>query len=321
MTILKHIKAKPFIKWVGGKGQLISTLEKFLPKQLANLEDVTYIEPFIGGGAMLFYILQNYSNIKRAVINDLNPDLIKAYKTIKTKPELLIQSLYRIEQEYLRIINEQDRKSFYLERREEFNKKNMSEVDNTTLFIFLNRTCFNGLYRVNSKGEFNVPFGKYKNPTICDANTIYADSELLQKVEIINGDFEHTERYVTENTFIYFDPPYRPLDATSCFNSYSKEKFNDNEQIRLKLFFDRLSDKKCFMMLSNSDCKGRNPKDIFFDELYQDYIIERVYASRSVNANPNKRGKLTELLIRNYSDTESSNIFKKNLDLNLTQYE
>lgn len=258
---------------------------------------------------MLFYMLQHYSNIKRAVINDLNPDLVKAYKTIKATPELLVQNLHQIEKEYLRINNEQDRKSFYLTIREIFNKKNISEIDNTTFFIFLNRTCFNGLYRVNSKGDFNVPFGKYKNPTICDTNTIYADSELLQKVEITNEDFEHMEQYVTENTFIYFDPPYRPLDATSCFNSYSKEKFNDNEQIRLKHFFDHLSDKKCLMMLSNSDCKGRNPEDIFFDELYKDYIIERVYASRSVNANPNKRGKLTELLIRNYIHTESANIF------------
>ena len=169
--------------------------------------------------------------------------------------------------------------------------------------IFLNKTCFNGLYRVNSKGEFNVPFGKYKNPTICDAKTIYADSELLQKVEIRCGDFEETEQYISENTFIYFDPPYRPLDATSSFNSYAKEAFNDEEQIRLKRYFDRLSEKRCLMMLSNSDCKGRNPEDTFFDDLYKDYIIERVYASRSVNANPEKRGKLTELLIRNYTHT------------------
>lgn len=263
MIISKPTKAKPFIKWVGGKSQLIPTLEKFLPKNFSQLENLTYIEPFIGGGAMLFYMLQHYSNIKRAVINDLNPDLVKAYKTIKATPELLVQNLHQIEKEYLRINNEQDRKSFYLTIREIFNKKNISEVDNTTFFIFLNRTCFNGLYRVNSKGDFNVPFGKYKNPTICDINTIYADSELLQKVEITNEDFEHMEQYVTENTFIYFDPPYRPLDATSCFNSYSKEKFNDNEQIRLKHFFDHLSDKKCLMMLSNSDCKGRNPEDIF----------------------------------------------------------
>ena len=208
-----------------------------------------------------------------------------------------------IQKEYLNITEEEERKEFYLNARKHFNNGNLSNVESTMYLIFLNKTCFNGLYRVNSKGEFNVPFGKYKNPTICDAKTIYADSELLQKVEIRCGDFEETEQYISENTFIYFDPPYRPLDATSSFNSYAKEAFNDEEQIRLKRYFDRLSEKRCLMMLSNSDCKGRNPEDTFFDDLYKDYIIERVYASRSVNANPEKRGKLTELLIRNYTHT------------------
>lgn len=323
MTLLKtysskSVKAKPFIKWVGGKGQLIATFEKLLPRELAQLEAFTYIEPFIGGGAMLFYMLQRFHNIKRAVINDLNPDLIKAYKTVKDAPEALIQCLTQIEREYLAIREEEKRKEYYLSVRKRFNQGGMSDVDNTALLIFLNRTCFNGLYRVNSKGEFNVPFGKYANPTICDAETIYADSELLQKVDIISGDFERTEPYVSAHTFIYFDPPYRPLDATSSFNSYAKEAFNDDEQIRLKKYFDRLSSKKCRMMLSNSDCRGRNPEDTFFDDLYKDYIIERVYASRSVNANPQKRGKLTELLIRNYTDTMScekeSSLF--NLDWN-----
>lgn len=309
----KYPKAKPFIKWVGGKSQLISTFEKLLPDKINQMEDVTYIEPFIGGGAMLFYMLQRFENIKRAIINDLNPDLIKAYKTIKETPEALIQNLSLIEREYFDISEEEKRKEFFLYMRQKFNKKDLSDIDNTMLFMFLNRTCFNGLYRVNSKGEFNVPFGKYKNPTICDPETIYADSELLQKVDIINGDFEQTEKYVSKNTFIYFDPPYRPLDATSSFNSYAKETFNDNEQIRLKKYFDRLSQKKCLMMLSNSDCKGRNPQDTFFDDLYKDYFIDRVYASRSVNANPQKRGKLTELLIRNYSDTISSHQHKKQI--------
>lgn len=302
----KNLKAKPFIKWAGGKSQLISTFEGLLPDKISLMENITYIEPFIGGGAMLFYMLQRFNNIKRAIINDLNPDLIKAYKTIKETPEALIQGLSLIEREYLGIQEEQKRKDFFLSVRKRFNKKEMSDVDNTVLLIFLNRTCFNGLYRVNSKGDFNVPFGKYKNPTICDVETIYADSELLQKVDIISGDFEQTEQYVAGNTFVYFDPPYRPLDATSSFNSYAKEAFNDDEQIRLKRYFDRLSKKKCLMMLSNSDCRGRNPEDSFFDDLYKDYIIERVYASRSVNANPAKRGKLTELLIRNYVETMSS---------------
>ncbi len=298
---MKRQIAKPFIKWVGGKGKLIPTLTTRLPSNLGKLEALTYIEPFIGGGAMLFFMLQNYPNIERAIINDLNPNLIKAYNTIKESPESLINALNTIQKEYLNITEEEKRKEFYLSARKHFNNGNLSNVEGTMYLIFLNKTCFNGLYRVNSKGEFNVPFGKYKNPTICDAKTIYADSELLQKVEIRCGDFEETEQYISENTFIYFDPPYRPLDATSSFNSYAKEAFNDEEQIRLKRYFDRLSEKRCLMMLSNSDCKGRNPEDTFFDDLYKDYIIERVYASRSVNANPEKRGKLTELLIRNYT--------------------
>lgn len=300
---MKQNIAKPFIKWVGGKGQLLSTFEKLLPDNFSGINDVTYIEPFIGGGAMLFFMLQRFGNIKRAVINDLNSDLVIAYNIVKNKPENLIQELLYIQKEYFRITDELQRKEFYLAMRKKFNTKSLSDIDNTVLLMFLNRTCFNGLYRVNSKGEFNVPFGKYKNPTICDMETIYADSELLQKVDIISGDFEQTEAYVTDNTFVYFDPPYRPLDMTSSFNSYAKEAFNDEEQIRLKKYFDRLSSKQCLMMLSNSDCKGRNPEDTFFDDLYMDYNIERVYASRSVNANPEKRGKLTELLIRNYTNS------------------
>lgn len=304
---MKQYIAKPFIKWVGGKGQLIPTFMTLLPANFDKLEDLTYIEPFIGGGAMLFFMLQTYPNIQRAIINDLNPDLVKAYNTVKYSPDSLIQALNTIQKEYLNITEEEKRREFYLEVRKKFNKGELSDVDNTMYFIFLNKTCFNGLYRVNSKGEFNVPFGKYKNPTICDKETIYADSELLQKVEIISGDFEQTERYITgNNAFVYFDPPYRPLDATSSFNSYAKEAFNDEEQIRLKKYFDKLSAKQCLMMLSNSDCRGRNSQDTFFDDLYKDYIIERVYASRSINANPDKRGRLTELLIRNYEHTTST---------------
>lgn len=306
---MKKYIAKPFIKWVGGKTQLLSTIENLLPSNFINLENLTYIEPFIGGGAMLFFMLQRFPNIEKAVVNDLNPDLVRAYSTVKNMPESLVVALNQIQKEFLSINEEENRKEFYLNIRQRFNEGNLSDIDNTTYFIFLNKTCFNGLYRVNSKGQFNVPFGRYKNPTICDSETIYADSELLQKVEIINGDFEKTEKYVTERTFVYFDPPYRPLDATSSFNSYAKEGFNDDEQIRLKRYFDRLTRKKCLMMLSNSDCRGKNPKDTFFDDLYKDYIIERVYASRFVNSNPEKRGKLTELLIRNYQDTKINFLF------------
>lgn len=295
-------KAKPFIKWVGGKGQLLSTFETLLPKDFSLIDNVTYIEPFVGGGAMLFYMLRTYPNIKRAIINDINPNLVKAYKTVKEKPEQLIKELTKIEEKYLSINEEEKRKEFYLNIRESFNEESLSDIVNTSYFIFLNKTCFNGLYRVNSKGKFNVPFGKYSNPTICDEETIRIDSELLQKVEIINCDFEQTEKYICGNTFVYFDPPYRPLNTTSSFNSYAKEEFNDNEQIRLKNYFDRLNP-NCMMMLSNSDCSAINPENTFFDDLYKDYIIERVFASRAVNANSKKRGKIPELLIRNFQQT------------------
>ena len=172
----------------------------------------------------------------------------------------------------------------------------------------MNRTCFNGLYRVNKKGLFNVPFGKYANPTICDPNTLRKDSELLQRVEILTGDFEDTFDYANGNTFFYFDPPYRPLSDTSSFNDYTKEAFNDDAQIRLKKYCDKINEAGYKFMLSNSDCKGKDEKDNFFDMLYEAYQIERVWASRSINSNPNKRGKLTEILVHNYQDTKQRNV-------------
>ena len=295
------VKAKPFIKWVGGKGQLIEQLEALLPADFAERENVTYIEPFVGGGAMLFYMLQTYPNIKSAVINDINPDLTLCYQVVRDNPTELIKSLNVIQSEYYNLRTEEDRKFFFLQQRELFNSKSLNKIDNTTLFFFLNRTCFNGLYRVNKAGKFNVPFGKYITPTICDSSTIYADSKLLQKVDIMTGDFEQTFTKIKGNTFFYFDPPYRPLSNTSSFNDYTKEDFNDDAQIRLKLFCDRLDEYGVNFMLSNSDCLGKDGTDRFFDDLFIDYSIERVWASRNVNAIASKRGKLTELLVRNYN--------------------
>lgn len=293
-------KGKPFIKWVGGKTQLIDSIEKALPKDFGDQNNLTYIEPFVGGGAVLFWILQKYPNIKKAVINDINPDLTTAYKTIKTNPSELITELQLIQNEYLPL-SEEKRKEYFLLKRERFNTKSLESVENSALFIFLNRTCFNGLYRVNSKGLFNVPFGSYANPKICDEQTIMADSELLQKVEILTGDFEATLHYAGENSFFYFDPPYKPLSETSSFNSYAKEDFNDREQIRLGKFCQRIDVLGHSFILSNSDVKGKNPHDNFFDELYSSFEIKRVYATRMVNAKAEKRGKLTELLISNSS--------------------
>ncbi|MBP8945577.1 MAG: DNA adenine methylase [Paludibacteraceae bacterium] len=291
-------KAKPFIKWVGGKTQLIDSIKELLPKDFTEQNAVTYIEPFVGGGAVLFWILQQYPNITKAVINDINPDLTTAYKIIKKKPNELVKILQIIQDEYLPL-NENKRKEYYLDKRNRFNTKSLDLVENTALFIFLNRTCFNGLYRVNSKGLFNVPFGKYVNPKICDEQTIYADSQLLQKVEILTGDFEETLKYAFNNTLFYFDPPYKPLSKTSSFNSYSKENFDDKEQIRLRNFCRKIDMLGYDFILSNSDLKSKNPNDDFFDNLYGQFNVKRVYATRMVNANAEKRGKLTELLITN----------------------
>ena len=299
-------KAKPFIKWVGGKSQLIDQLDMQLPADFGNWANVTYIEPFVGGGAMLFYMLQRYPNIEHAVINDINPDLVTCYRTVRDNPKQLIESLANIEMAYLALETEERRKDFFMAVRERYNEKNLDPIENTTKFFFLNRTCFNGLYRVNKKGLFNVPFGKYSNPTICDPETILKDSELLQRVEILNGDFEATFEHAQGNSLFYFDPPYRPLSDTSSFNDYAKESFNDDAQIRLKVYCDRINEAGFHFMLSNSDCKGKNENDNFFDVLYGAYQIERVWASRSINSNPNKRGKLTEILVHNYVETKNN---------------
>lgn len=296
-------EAKPFLKWAGGKGQLISQLELHLPDALKE-QDFTYIEPFVGGGAMFFHMIQRFPNIKRAVINDINSYLIIAYRVIKDSSIKLIKRLTELEKQYNALDDDGAKKAFFLEVRTIFNENELDDIDRTKYLIFLNRTCFNGLYRVNSKGKFNVPFGRYQHPTICNAEVLMADSQILNQVElfILNGDYEQTLNNTGDGlNFFYFDPPYRPLDATSSFNSYAKEDFNDDEQIRLRDFCAVLNQQPNIKwMLSNSDCSARNPKDTFFENLYSDFNINRVQASRAINANPSKRGKLTELLIKNY---------------------
>ena len=296
-------EAKPFLKWAGGKGQLLSQLDEHLPSQLQGRE-FTYIEPFVGGGAMLFHMLHKYPNITHAVINDINPHLVTAYRVIKQQPDELIRRLSDLELDYFSQTDEETKKEYFLNVRNIFNENELDDVNRTKYLMFLNRTCFNGLYRVNSKGKFNVPFGRNLHPTICNAETIMTDSEMLNRAEvtILNGDFERTADEVGEGiNFFYFDPPYRPLNATSSFNSYAKEDFNDDEQIRLRDYCTRLNEQHNVMwMLSNSDCSAKNPQDTFFEDIYANYNIHRVHASRAINANPSKRGKLTELLIKNY---------------------
>ena len=293
-------EAKPFLKWAGGKGQLLNQLSEHLPARI-HREPFTYIEPFVGGGAMLFFMLQHFGNVKRAIINDVNEDLILAYQTIKNDVEALICRLEAVEKDYLKIDPNQRSNLFY-EIRERYNQHIGDNIERVSQLLFLNKTCFNGLYRVNKKGLFNVPFGKYANPTICNAEVLRADSQLLQsaKVEICQGDYTQTLEHVDGLTFFYLDPPYRPLDATSNFTAYAKDDFNDDDQRALADFCHQLSDRGCLWMESNADCSAKNPEDTFFEDLYRNYRIERVYASRFINANPSKRGKLTELLIKNY---------------------
>ena len=302
--------AHPFLKWAGGKGQLLQQLGSALPPILRERK-FTYIEPFVGGGAMLFFMLQEYPNIEKVVINDINANLTQAYKDIKERPTKLVEILKKIEMNYFAQDGEDQRKEYYLDIRKQFNKKSRERgLEKTAMLLFLNRTCFNGLYRENAKGEFNVPFGRYAHPTICNEELIYADSEMLNKfnVTILTGDYKATLNEVSNSHlhFFYFDPPYRPISQTSSFNTYVKESFNDQSQRELAQFcrhIDLLPN--CLWMLSNSDCSAANPEDRFFEEIYDGFQIQRVVAKRAINANPSKRGKLTELLIKNYVDEYS----------------
>jgi DNA adenine methylase len=298
-------KAKPFVKWAGGKTQLIDDIDIVIEQFIGN-DEYTYIEPFVGGGAVLFWVLQKYKNIKHAVINDINSDLITAYNTIKTNVDDLIAILKKWEKEYHILDNNyEDRKKYYYHKRKVYNKRDSDTVTQTALFIFLNRTCFNGLYRVNRKNEFNVPIGSYKTPMICDEENLRAVSNVLKKVIILNGDFEDTLQYANDNnTLFYFDPPYKPLSQTSSFNSYTQAEFDDKEQVRLAKFCKKIDMLGYQWILSNSDVKGENPNNNFFDKLYGEYCIKRVLARRNINSNPDKRGELTELLITNFSLNE-----------------
>lgn len=296
--------AKPFLKWAGGKTQLISDIEKTLPKDISK-NKLTYIEPFVGSGAVLFWMLNNFPNFKKAIINDINEDLINTYRTIASKPKELVSILQTLQNEFHGLEGQDEaKKEYYYSKRELYNKRKEEQSGQAALFIFLNRTCFNGLYRVNRKNEYNVPMGSYKRPTICDKENILAVSQALQKVEILCGDYEETLNYADDNTLFYFDPPYKPLSETSSFNSYAKDEFNDAEQIRLRDFCHKLDTLNHTWILSNSDVKGKDENDSFFDDLYSDFTIQRVDARRSINANPEKRGALKELLITNYQTIE-----------------
>ena len=295
----KTVTLKPFVKWVGGKSQLVEQIEKMLP---TNGEKVLtkYAEPMVGGGALFFSILSKY-DFEELYISDINAELINAYQAVKNDVENLIAKLNEMQMLFLPM-DENGRKYFYYTVRERFNSTALTEetaTDKAAQFIFLNKTCFNGLYRVNRKGQFNVPMGAYKNPTICDYENLRNIHEALQNVTIVCGDYTLSKSFIDKDTFVYLDPPYRPISETSAFTAYSTDAFDDNEQIRLAKFIDEINNSGAKIVLSNSDPKNVNEEDNFFDDLYKNYKINRVEASRAINSKGDKRGKINELLICN----------------------
>ena len=295
----KKIELKPFVKWVGGKGQLIEQLEKHIPTDGEKVL-TKYAEPFVGGGALLFNILSKY-NFEEIYIGDINKELINAYNVVKNNVDELIKKLTEMQLVFVPM-DENGRKYYYYTARDRFNALQITAetaVEKASLFIFLNKTCFNGLYRVNKKGQFNVPMGAYKNPTICDENNLRNVSEVLQNVNIVCADYSFSKDFIDKDTFVYLDPPYRPISQTASFTSYNADCFDDNEQIRLARFIDEINANGAKIMLSNSDPQNVNPKDTFFEELYKAYIINKVDATRAINSKGNSRGKIKELLICN----------------------
>lgn len=303
-------QAQPFIKWAGGKGQLLSTFREFYPQSLITGKITRYVEPFVGGGAVLFDVLQSFP-VEEAVIIDINRDLINTYRAVRDHVDRLISLLEDMEHKYLAQDMDARKMTFY-NIRKAFNSRkvgaNQVDIEKASQFIFLNKTCFNGLYRVNKSGGFNVPFGDYKNPTICDTENLTAVSALLEKVKIICGDFRRALDYTGSETFVYLDPPYRPLNTTSCFTSYSKQEFSDDDQVALAKFFRQLHDTGALLMLSNSDPRNVDPSDNFFDELYKDFNIYRIQAKRAINSKGDGRGPLSEILVTNFrSGTDEAN--------------
>lgn len=296
----KKSEARPFLKWAGGKGQILEAIRRRYPPGLGG-SLVKYAEPFVGGGAVLFDILNHY-RMKQVFISDTNAELMNVFRAVKENIEELISILARYQAEYIPL-EENGRKQYYYGKRDRFNeikKAGGESVEAAALFIFLNRTCFNGLYRVNRQGQFNVPMGAYKRPLICDGENLRNVSKALQHVEIVCGDYQESAGFIDETTFVYFDPPYRPLTATAGFTAYTEGGFADREQAGLARFAEAMGERGAKILLSNSDPKNSRAEDTFFDDLYASFHIERVHAVRAINSDREKRGKITELLISNY---------------------
>ena len=295
--------ARPFLKWAGGKRQLISEIEARLP---SNIDECSsYVEPFIGGGAVLFHLLES-RRFDEVHISALNPELVLCYRTLQEDADEVIKHLSKMIESYPS--EQEDRKESYYAIREDWNsdvgkipslsKTRMAK--RTAQTLFLNKTCFNGLFRVNRKGEFNVPIGSYVNPSFPSSEDLLEVQKALQGITIHEAPFEECESWVSKDSFVYFDPPYRPLSDTANFVSSAKGDFNDQDQERLATLFRELDQKGAKVLLSNSDPKNTVPEDDFFDDLYSGFTIDRVEANRAINSNPDRRGAITELLIRNY---------------------
>lgn len=318
-TILKEkVKtsaAKPFLKWAGGKGQILHELEQRLPEHIKKNQVIeTYIEPFVGGGALFFFLKSKYK-INKSYLLDNNKDLMVGYKVIQNNPKELIKKLEGLKYRYLRKTDEEKKRNYYRIRKryniqgKKFDYYNYNDewIKRAAYLIFLNKTCFNGLYRLNSNGEFNVPHGRYKNPPILDKKNILEVNRALKDTQIYCADFTQSAQYINGKSLIYFDPPYRPLNNTSSFTSFTKDGFTDEDQRKLSSFYSELSKKEnIYLILSNSDPKNINPNDDFFDELYQKFNIERVRATRMINCDAAKRGFINELIITNYKKPNSN---------------
>lgn len=294
-------RVKPFLKWAGGKSQLVKEIEKFYP--FDDIKITKYAEPFVGGGAVLFDILSKYY-LQEVYISDINLELVNLYQVIKENANDLIEYLLKIQNEFWSLEGE-ERKRYYMSKRELFNNlkfnSNMTlNIEKAALMMFLNKTCFNGLFRVNKKGLFNVPMGSYKKPIICDEENIRMVSEKLKNVNIVCGDYKKSSDFIDDKTFVYFDPPYRPITKTANFTSYTENTFDDKEQIELANFINEMNLKGAKIVLSNSDPKNINPEDNFFDDIYSSYNIKRVEASRMINSDAEARGKIKELIISNF---------------------
>ena len=299
-------QAKPFLKWAGGKTQLLHDIDNNLPPEIKIKGIINYYEPFLGSAAVFLYLKQKY-NIENAFLYDINPNLISTFKIVRNYNDGLLKELKVLDKEF-KSKNSEKRKLYYKSRRDEFNSLLKSNINNSiqslikkaALTIFLNKTCFNGLYRVNKSGRFNVPMGKYENPKIVDEENLISVSGVLKNVVLEVRDFKTLPEVIKKNSFIYYDPPYTPLNKTSNFTTYSEFEFSMNEQKELAGVYGILDKKGVKQLLSNSDLKNHNSQNEFLDSLYSKFTIKRILASRVINSKASKRGKISEILVRNY---------------------